>query len=124
MGTFGVRASRSLRCGPSVVSTALLVVVGLAAPGGGAAVAAPVAKSSTQTITGTVRTIIKEQGGHQGRGVSDTIKALKVGSKFVPLTDDSLTTVKDGAKGHRHGGPHHQRDQESSDEPRGLGSTR
>jgi len=52
-------------------------------------------------LTGTVQTIIREQPRDRpdvaGAKSNDTTKVLRVGSKFVPLTDGSLANTKDGA---------------------------
>jgi hypothetical protein len=50
-----------------------------------------------QTITGIVQTVVREHPTGATEA-NDTVKILRVGTKVVGLTDDSLTKTRDGSK--------------------------
>ena len=76
----------------SVLGAALAALVVTAAP---AATAANT--PSAHRITGIVQTIIREQPRGHRTDSHDTLKVIRVGTRFVPLTDGSLPTAKDGS---------------------------
>jgi hypothetical protein len=71
------------------------VLAGLAITAAPAATAANT--PSPHAITGIVQTIIREQPQHHRTDSHDTVKVIRVGNTFVPLTDGSLPTAKDGS---------------------------
>ena len=81
-----------------------LVVAGMLIPAAPAAFAANTAFAAstptTEKITGTLQTIIREQppGQETDAGADDTERVLRVGTKLVPLTDSSLASTEDGTK--------------------------